>query len=412
MSEICEYKDTLVGVIRWDGWLGDTRTFKSQKPPYIGNMTEYNLSFSNTQLNAKGYHDRVPFYGKEINEDTILARQSSPEIPLQRQQEIMDMEISYARRAGIDYWAFCWSGSNDGMDEPRILFENSCSPDKSGLNYCAIIGNLEQVFDSGYGAISHFVRNDYQKVFGDRPLLFIVHCLPVTPEEIQKIRDVSFPFNPYIVTMGNIVKGADALSYYATSSGAHDIDPYSELVRNEESIWETDKNKSQQMKPIVTTGWDVRPRIEGYGFNFYNAQSKWTLPSTANELKQHFQAAFVYVKANRACCSANSILIYFWNGFDESGNCLCPSLYYGANILDILAEVQRIQIPITEALTEGKYSSKDYRIIYGGAPDIINNWQCNFSRDRMHQSNTAGEYIKFAYTGSCAKVYGYVARKI
>ncbi|MHB1483683.1 MAG: hypothetical protein ACYCYI_03375 [Saccharofermentanales bacterium] len=406
MGEIKDYTKILVGGVRWDGWLGDTQTYGGNLN--VGQVIEKNLSPGSTALNPDGYHNRIPFFGKEIDSGTVLARQSSPEISLDDQQKIMDKEIVFAVNGGVDYWAFCWSlpGPSEGLDGPRLLFENSLIPEKKNLRYCGITGGLKQIYDPENGIISRFGREDYQKVQGGRPLLFILHGSKITTEDIAKIREESKPFNPFIVMMANCIPGIDAKSYYVGAAGTNDGLPYKELAIKEEALWDSDKNVIDSIIPIVTTGWDVRPRMEGFGFSCYDAKSSWTLPPSANELKAHIKAAFDWIGDNPGYSGADSILIYSWNEFDEGASCLCPSLYYGADILELLAEVKGMQNPVSGIMKKGRYDDLDLGIIYGGSPDMSNHWRLAGKDHDIHQSEIAGEYVKFAYDGKSAVVYG------
>ena len=70
-----------VGAIRWDAWTGGSITSQVEKT-----------------LSPKKYHHRLPWFA-EINDDgTVNINGNSP--------DIMKQEIDYAKRAGLDYWAF------------------------------------------------------------------------------------------------------------------------------------------------------------------------------------------------------------------------------------------------------------------------------------------------------------------
>jgi hypothetical protein len=78
---------TLVGVIRWDGWVGNSGLWK------IGPIVERTLG-------PERFHYRAPFFSVVKGRDSISIVGTS--------QEIMDREIAYAKYAGIDYWAYCY----------------------------------------------------------------------------------------------------------------------------------------------------------------------------------------------------------------------------------------------------------------------------------------------------------------
>ena len=42
-------------------------------------------------------------------------------------------------------------------------------------------------------------------------------------------------------------------------------------------------------------------------------------PPSGNELAQHFQAAFQFVRNNRSLCPERLVLAYAWDEYDEGG---------------------------------------------------------------------------------------------
>jgi len=339
-----------------------------------------------------------------------LARQYSPEIPMEKQIEIMDTEIAFAKRAGVDYWAFCWPQGSDKMaGVRRELYEKNNNPDKQYVKYCAIFSSPELFWADDWGVMHCFRRDEYQTVLDGRPLIYLLKTGnqenaigKFTPGDIRKMRDAAKPYEPYIVGLNGYVDGMDAVSRYATWSETQ-MTPYAALMESEQASWEADKEKCDHVIPIVTAGYDCRPRMEGYGFALYNLSSPWIYPPTENEFKEHLGAAHRWARNNSKPGSADSILIYSWNEFDEGGSCLCPTLYHGASMLDIVAEVKGTEGPVTEPLTAGVYKSGDINIVYGGAPDIVNKWQYD---GVTHVSSTPGEYVKFTCNSGHARIHG------
>ena len=92
----------IVGAIRWDAWTG-------------GGITEQ----VERTLGPKRYHNRVPWFGKVVNDSTVKI-DGSP-------QEVMDREIGLAASAGLDYWAFLIYPKNSSMRAPRSSGPGRCA---------------------------------------------------------------------------------------------------------------------------------------------------------------------------------------------------------------------------------------------------------------------------------------------
>lgn len=142
-----------VGAIRWDAWVGDANTDLTGAP-YVGLQVERTLG-------PYQYHNRLPFYGQELSSSSVLARGNT--------QAVMDAEIAYADRAGIDFWAFVYYAPGSGLDVARQLFKSST--DKRDLKYSLIIGGSATPSFGEF--VSEFANPGYQRVLGNRPLLFI-----------------------------------------------------------------------------------------------------------------------------------------------------------------------------------------------------------------------------------------------
>jgi hypothetical protein len=115
--------------------------------------------------------------------------------------------------------------------------------------------------------------------------------------------------------------GCEAISKYA-SPGAQG-DPFSQFAGYEKSSWNTFKNSGLQVIPIVTSGWDPRPRIERTDIGWWGADTYcsdcWMQKATSQEVANQVDAALNWVKEDKKSCNANSILIYAWCENDEGG---------------------------------------------------------------------------------------------
>ena len=326
----------MVGAIRWDGWVGDLHP--------AGLEIEYTLG-------PRQYHYRAPFYAREVSGDSIQCRAAT--------QEIMDQEISYARYAGLDYWAFCWYPPGSGLDTARNLYLSSSL--KNDINWCVILGtNPFDLERDGKWLLKRFKESNYQKVFNDRPLIYIFSSSSPGLNKItlgirNMCRAAQFP-EPYIVAMefspGNAAAaadsiGADAISCYASTYDYVSGDqfgggPYvTTIMKSDEAGWEKYSLTGKQLVPWVTTGWSPKPRIErSVSWNTYYKSNGWAMDGTPEEIAQNLRNALTWVKNHKNATEANTILVYAWNEFDEGG-WLCPTL---GNNMDRINAFRKIRL--------------------------------------------------------------------
>ena len=321
---------TLVGAIRWDGNTGDTPTFTNPNGSYVGQQVE-------RALGPNQYHFRLPFFGVETGTDTVQARELT--------QAVMDQDILYATKAGIDYWAFVFYPDGSGMDTARNLYSSSAY--KAYVNYCFVASSQMPVayFNT---LVTKFTQTNYQKVLGNRPLLYIFGGVSYTATDITNLRNQTIAAGlgtPYIVVMDFTASGAsttaanlgaDAISAYC--SGASNGVPYTSLVTSENSNWNTYKATGTKVVPWVTTGWDPRPRIDHPVTWTSYPSNNWCQTATPWQIASHLQEGLNWVDSNPTVADANTVLMYAWNEFDEGG-WLCPTLYTGTDRLDMLKAI-------------------------------------------------------------------------
>jgi hypothetical protein len=352
--------DINLGVIRWDGWVGDAPT-PGVGADFVGLQVEAAMS-------PNRYHYRVPFYGVETGTDSVQIRLDS--------QAKMDAEIAYAQDAGIGFWAFCFYPDGSGQDGARHLYQSSAV--RTSLNFAYIIGVGGDNFDQ---FVVEFQKPHYQKVFGNRPLIFVFTFdgLPYDSSTILTLRSASQAAgagNPYVVALGpdqykasgwaNYL-GADAVSAYATAHGDSNHHAYWQLAALERQRWDSYNwqawSNGRSIVPFVTTGWDPRPLIDTPAtFVSYNS-SNWTSPATASEIGQHLQRAIDWSAGHPGEATANVLLMYAWNEFAEGG-WIAPTLYQGAARLDAIKNVLRDKPPADPNLRNV------YRFYRGGSrPD-------------------------------------------
>jgi len=329
----------LVGAIRWDAWHTPAQLLTGEDP----------VKSVERSLSPKRYHFRVPFFGKIISDSVIKIDGYT--------SKIMDEEIKYAMNGGLDYWAFLLYDPNSSMSQGLAHYLSSKK--RSAINFCAIAQPDNLCFDekSGNGEtrlLKLFKEPGYQKVAGDRPLIYIFRPEDEWVEKIgglDKTRKLIDAFrmesikahcgNPYVVVMHFNVEhakkmadilGAEAISDYAIwGSGGLNGTPYSELTAATRNVWTRSESTGAQVVPLVMSGWDRRPRIErpvpwerSYQKPYVGMEKYFSLP-TPEELAAHLKDAITWTKSRKQVCPAKTVLVYAWNEHDEGG-WLCPTL--------------------------------------------------------------------------------------
>lgn len=325
----------LVGAIRWDAWTGATNE--------VGIQVERTLG-------PNEYHYKLPFYAVETGHDSVRIEAIT--------QDVIDQEIEYAAYAGLDYFAYVWYPSSMGLDQARNLYLSSGK--KNLINFCLIIEDSRFSREIHLPDVISFMRmGTYQKVMGNRPLLYFLGSRGITTEQIASLRTSAAKAglgNPYVVLMRSDADdierkqelGMDALSLYAVSwvknhppgAGPNGA-PFADLAATAADQWDWIANtKGQAVVPTVTTGWDVRPRFDNPVTWMEVKADAWAQTATAAEVASHTRAAIEFVKNNSSKCESKAIIMYAWNEFDEGGY-ICPNLpkYAGTERIDALRSV-------------------------------------------------------------------------
>ncbi|MCK5862684.1 MAG: glycoside hydrolase family 99-like domain-containing protein [Candidatus Hydrogenedentes bacterium] len=333
----------VVGAIRWDGWHGEESS--------VGLMVEKTLS-------PKHWHHRLPFFGRVVGENAVEARGNT--------QEIMDKEIEYASAAGLDYWAFVTYPEKNALS--LGLKQYLSSEKKELIRFCL---NLQGGWESTGGAeawhekvkryVKYFQDPMYQTVLKGRPLVFLYSVEGLVGEGLfetwedahtafDQLREATLAVGiptPYIVAQGwypPTLKeqaeklGIDAIGAYASNTG-QEAGSYKALADHTEHWWDAFKETGVSVVPLVTAGWDMRPRVEtptpwvkGGDIKQYHEAP------TPDELAAHLQQALIWCRTNSAAAQAQTVLIYAWNEFDEGG-WLCPTIDEGTARLDAVRKV-------------------------------------------------------------------------
>ncbi|MDI7275658.1 MAG: hypothetical protein QME94_06735 [Anaerolineae bacterium] len=334
---------TIVGAIRWDAWFGDKGV--------PGMAVERSLG-------PKHWHYRLPFYAVEVSDSQVLVRADT--------QEIMDQEIAYAAAAGLDYWAFVTYEPDDPMSLGLKLYLASAHRHK--INFCLnLLGGHLRNPDGWLAKVERFVgyfrEPAYQTVLDGRPLvyLFMAEAMvgdggfaswQAAREAIGRLREAAVAAGiatPYLViqdwsfsTAKKCLEqlGADAIGAYASNGGGKHA-PYADLAGHTERTWDTMRWMRQKAVPLVTAGWDRRPRVENpvpWEKGLGGTMDEYYEPPRPEELAAHLQAALDWVARYPETAEANAILIYAWNEVDEGG-WLVPTLAEGTARLDAIGKV-------------------------------------------------------------------------
>ncbi|MBI4976204.1 MAG: glycoside hydrolase family 99-like domain-containing protein [Spirochaetes bacterium] len=358
----------LTGVIRWSAW---------------------KLEFQQTRyLEDPQWHTRIPYYA-DVRDGKILMDEY--------QQNVMDQDILYAASAGLDYWAVNYRvWPRDLRNDPKWKWYTPDLPSfhrkskyKDRLNYCLflqdhLLGPKQKEYDpdnpgaanaAGKGADSTwdpvaewkttadelvrlFREQNYQKVLGNRPLVFIFGAqkfayfktyvdMKAGFEELSRRCEAAGLGKPYYVAMiwlgGENSRFLDDIGYDAVSGYGAPIHPeirknrdkraieypYAKLAEANAAFRDACRSAGRQVIPPVNDGWDSRP-AQVTRFPLYDrpAEGAWFTRGTADELTENVRSACQWVIDNPKNTEVKSILIYNWSEFVEGG-WICPTLDEG-----------------------------------------------------------------------------------
>jgi len=300
----------LVGAIRWDAWTGGTITKQVERT-----------------LGPATYHDRLPWFAKVVDQNTVRI-DGGP-------QDVMDREIDFAANAGLDYWAFLVYPESSPMS--AALKQYLKSPRRKRIKFCLILHSTLKVRARGWPRerdriLTLLKRPEYQTVLDGRPLVYAFCGRDLPFDRFQELRAavVKAGINPYWVYMGwspaadfkrVSAKGFDAVSAYAMGGG---WPKFAQLVQAVETkYWQAAAKARVPLVPMVTTGWDKRPRkdhpVSWEKDAGYHAQKVFPSRATPEEIAQHLRRAMKFCDAHPKLCPARAVIIYAWNEYDEGG---------------------------------------------------------------------------------------------
>lgn len=322
----------IVGAIRWDAQVGDLYSYGTEE---------------NVMLSPLGFRNRVPFYAQVHEDGSVDLDATDP--------SYMEKEIVYASDSGLDYWAFLTYEDNTeehwGYGLGIQLKNFLQSPNRDEINFTVIladknnIGDNEAEWPRWFSRYTKYLKySNYQTVLNGRPLVYTFRYADWDKsakflELFLKTCEESDLPKPYIVDLhwnNTLTAGADAMSSYANGVYRPELQletilPYDEQIAYDAQKWKSRIEQGTPQIPIVTSGWDGRPRLavrkDKETKRIYNPVVDTATPQ---KLAENLRNAIQFVEANPENCEANAILIYGWNEFSEGGY-ICPVLQeYGS----------------------------------------------------------------------------------
>ena len=366
-----------VGVIRWDAWNQVSGHYDAVS--YCAQIA----------LAPQRYQYRLPFYAQPLSSTNVSFDAD--------EQSIMDQEIVYAARAGIDYWivdSYCTYGPN--CTTTSSYCAQYAQPGSTSDGYCPERPNygLERYLSSQYvdrlnftlmllGApacdpdmqkqyIGRLGSPHYHTVLGGRPLVYMFQfsdneaaacggswngSRAVFDSFRQQAMAVGLP-NPYMVLMDFDVStvvsharvlGFDAVSTYALPGGTDDGVPMREQIVAAQGWWKAAASTHFPFVPLAPTGWDPRPRAD-HPCPCVDEGPQHYEQATAAEVAELVVSALNFTCTNSAVTEAQTVVVYAWNESSENGAALIPSLGNGTMYVDALAEVLPVQCSNTTAV--------------------------------------------------------------
>ena len=299
-----------MGAIRWDAWTGGAITAQVEKT-----------------LSPAAYHNRLPWFAEVVSENEARIDGG--------RQEVMDREIELAADAGLDYWAFLTYPAASPMSVALSQYLESEKRDR--IRFCLILHNTLKVSDEAWPAerdrTAALLREPgYQTVLNGRPL---VYAFAGGEFPFGRFGDLlscikAAGLDPYCVFMGwnpesdhraAAKHGFDAVSAYARAGNQS---RYSDLVASvEKHYWRKAADAGVPYVPLVTTGWDKRPRkdnpVSWEKGHAYHSQDVFPSRATPEEVAAHLGRAIAFVKEHPGVCAADAVIVYAWNEYDEGG---------------------------------------------------------------------------------------------
>lgn len=298
-----------VGAIRWDAWNGGAVTAEVERT-----------------LSPTPHRARLPWFATVDAAGHAHIDGSAP--------GVMEREIGFARDAGLDYWAFLTYPADDAMSSG--LGRYLASPRRGEIGFCLILHQTFGVPTARWpkerDRVARLLQEKgYQRVLG-RPLVYVFGVDLARPEIARRWDELRATLraagvDPYCVYMGwDPAKDFAAHAAYAHPGAEPIFARYVEAF--ERHAWESARRTRTPYVPLVTTGWDKRPRQE-HPVSWekdaaYLTQATFPAPASPTEIADHLRRALTFAAGSPETCPAQTVIVYAWNEHDEGG-WLCPT---------------------------------------------------------------------------------------
>ena len=337
---------SILGVIRWDAWYSWDQAAISGE--------------AQKQFSVAGLQSRAPWFA-QVASPYLLKCVGT--------QANVDTECQVAATAGIDYFAFMnyQSGSPLGYADANMSLAwnyYQASPNQNLIKWCWMTQEA-QWRSANFGdntwrpflaniATTQCKQSSYQKVMGNRPLVFIFN-VPGTVNTANLAAAVGYFRSqctgvgldtPYMVMQTDGGGTAAQLAARATACGLDAVANYGapllqEFVSPIPGSYDTVEAGMQanwavqaaagKVIPTGCSGWDTRCRIRAPEANSHRPPRVgdllyWNNPTPAR-VAQHIQSLMSFVAANPSACEAQAALLYSWTECTEgSVRALIPTL--------------------------------------------------------------------------------------
>ncbi len=331
----------IVGAIRWDAWTGGKITAQVERT-----------------LGPQKYHDRLPWFAEVEGSNKVVIDGG--------RQSIMDQEIDFAADAGLDYWAFLLYPESTSMSVALKQYLKSAK--RRCISFCFILHNAfgvsaEQWPAERDRAVALLKDPGYQTVLGGRPLVYAFQVMyqgAFPADRLVEFRRAARKagVDPYLVYMGwnpagdfarESANGFDAVSAYACGGAQAEFQQLVQAVEND--FWQNAAKANVPYVPLVTAGWDKRPRkdnpVSWEKDHDYHRQDVFPSTATPEEIATHLGRAIAFVREHAGICAANAIIVYSWNEHDEGGWLVPTWTPSGKPNADRLDAIRRVLMPAT-----------------------------------------------------------------
>lgn len=315
-----------VGAIRWDAWSGGPVTAQVERT-----------------LGHPPHRFRLPWFARTV--------EAEPGVEIRGDTDaVMGREIEWAAEAGIDYWAFLEYPEDGEMS--RALRRYLAHPQRERVRFCMILHSQVSCAPEAWPAVLQrylklFREPGYLRVLDGRPLLYLFKGGPVDAEPVRtrfaELRAAARQANlgdPYIAYMGfnpaadwekARQMGADAISAYAyANTGTKIFARFSENL--ERDYWNRARDLQAPCIPLVSTGWDKRPRMDHpvswEKDHDYHRTRTYVETAQPEEIAAHLKRALAWAAQNPQAMPARTLIVYSWNEYDEGG-WIAPTLGAG-----------------------------------------------------------------------------------